>query len=201
MRRRSSTRGTRPVREGQNSHGVRPRGRPKSGQFGNVAFCNRARSLYALLRDGIIHAYIRVNSTTCVCCPHPRQTVSCGSRFSARQGTQALLETRGDKTTRVPPEVRQRFGNATFRRRHGLSVRGSLIVDAVDGGFCRRLDDTGAAPSSWRAPRSLRDVRVERVLLHPCIGHRSFLPRCVSPPVTRALLGRVLPCTRLLEAV
>ena len=32
--------------------------------------CNRARSLYALLRDAFIHAYIRGNSTTCACCPH-----------------------------------------------------------------------------------------------------------------------------------
>jgi len=41
-------------------------GSPKDGEKKIVAFCIRARSLYALLRDLFIHAYIRVNSTTCV---------------------------------------------------------------------------------------------------------------------------------------
>lgn len=177
---------TRPTRAGQNSHPDVPRGRPPTAENGNVAICIRARSLYALLRDGIIHAYIRGNSTTCACYPHPRFTNSCSSRKTGRRDAQPSTESRGDKTTRVPPEVRCRLGDTTFRQRHGFCVRGGFIVAACDDVVSRLHDDLGAAPPCRRAPRSLRVVRVERVPADArCIGHRALTQRWILPLVTR----------------
>lgn len=50
---------------------TRMRSRRVEGGCRQMRGRNRARSLYALLRITFVHAYIRVNSTTCVCCPHP----------------------------------------------------------------------------------------------------------------------------------
>lgn len=192
----------RPTRAGQNSHGGLPRGRSFCTRIRNVAFCNRARSLYALLRDGIIHAYIRVNSTTCVCCPHPRSTSSRSSRFSGGGARKPYWK----RVAINRHEFHPKFSDAVLVARFA----GGTGFPSTACSSSPRATVGSVVFTTTTVSRPVAGVPHDRsafLASSGCLGFATHLTAATSPrsPVTLLSLApavaRAHPCTCPLEAV